>query len=96
MTASLLGGPKINNVIWSLDHMLMAHSEPALSLEVVNQTGDLLRPGQGYLDQSSFFFFFFFVFLGLHLQHTEFPRLGVELQLPVYTTATATQDLSRV
>ena len=30
--------------------------------------------------------------LGLHLQHMEVPKLGVEwgLQLPVYTTATAT------
>ena len=34
-------------------------------------------------------FFFFFVFLGLHLQHMEVPRLGVksELQSPAYTTA---------
>ena len=33
-------------------------------------------------------------FLGLHLRHTEVPRLGVksELQLPAYTTATATPD----
>ena len=32
-------------------------------------------------------------FLGPHLQHMEVPRLGVklELQLPAYTTATATQ-----
>ena len=30
--------------------------------------------------------------------HMEVPRLGVELevQLPAYTTATATQDLSRI
>ena len=36
--------------------------------------------------------------LGLHLQHMEVPRLGVqvELQLPAYTTATATPDLSRI
>ena len=35
-------------------------------------------------------------FLGLHQQHMEFPRLGVEseLQLPAYTTATATLDPS--
>ena len=41
-----------------------------------------------------FFFFFFFSFLGLHLQHMEVPRLGVnlELQLPAYITATAMQD----
>ena len=41
---------------------------------------------------------FFLLFLGLHSQHMEVPRLGVklELQLPAYTTATATQDLSHV
>ena len=39
-------------------------------------------------------FFFFF----LPLRHVEVPRLGVEseLWLPAYTTATATQDPSRV
>ena len=37
------------------------------------------------------------LFLGWHVRHMEVPRLGVqlELQLLVYTTATATQDLSR-
>ena len=41
--------------------------------------------------------FFFFCFLGLNPRHTEVPRLGVEseLQLLAYTTAIATQDLSR-
>ena len=41
---------------------------------------------------------FFFFFLGPHLWHMKVPRLGLEsqLQLPAYTTATATQDLSRV
>ena len=40
----------------------------------------------------------FWVFLGLHPQHMKVPRLGVEseLQLPAYTTATATQDPSLV
>ena len=35
-------------------------------------------------------------FLGLHLEHTKVPRLGVELelQLPAYTTAMVTPDLS--
>ena len=44
------------------------------------------------------FFFFSFCFLGPHSQHKEVPRLGVksELQLPAYTTATATQDLNRI
>ena len=39
--------------------------------------------------------FCFVSFLGLHLQHIEGPRLGVklELHLPAYTTATATQDV---
>ena len=37
-------------------------------------------------------------FLGPHLQHMEFPRLGVklELQLPACATATAMRDLSSV
>ena len=47
------------------------------------------------------FFFCFFLFLGLQVQHMEeAPRLGVEseLQLPAYTTATATttRDLSHI
>ena len=43
-------------------------------------------------------FFCLFVFLGMHLQHTEVPRLGVklELQLLTYTTATVMPDLSLV
>ena len=42
--------------------------------------------------------FFFFCFLGLHTQHTEVPRLGVEseLQLPAYISATLMQDPSRI
>ena len=42
--------------------------------------------------------FLFFGFLGLHLCHVEVPRLGVELelQLPAYTTATATSDPSHI
>ena len=40
--------------------------------------------------------FFFFLILGPHLQHMEVLRLEVEseLQLPVYTIDTATQDPS--
>ena len=42
-------------------------------------------------------FFGLFVFLGPHPRHMEVPRPGVssEFQPPAYTTATATQDLSR-
>ena len=38
------------------------------------------------------------VFLGLHSQHMEVPKLGVksELKMSAYTTATATQDLSLI
>ena len=41
---------------------------------------------------------FLFFFLGLHLRHMDVPRLGVEseLQLPAYTTATATLDPSHI
>ena len=45
-----------------------------------------------------FFFFLPFFFLGLHLQHMEVPRLGVELELRLlaYATVTATWDLSHI
>ena len=45
-----------------------------------------------------FYFFLSFIFSGPHLWHMEIPRLGVqlELQLPAYTTATATPDPSHV
>ena len=45
-----------------------------------------------------FFFPSFFLFLGLHLQHMEIPRLGVEseLHLLAYTTVTAIQDPSHI
>ena len=59
-----------------------------------------LGPNQGpwaKTTSGNFFFLFFFV-LGLHAQHMEVPELRVELklQLPAYSTATATRDLSRV
>ena len=43
-------------------------------------------------------YFFIFCFLGLHPQHVDVPRLGVEseLYLLAYTTATAMPDLSHV
>ena len=47
---------------------------------------------------SLFFNLFLSSFLGPNSQHMEVPRLEVEseLQLPAYTTATATRDPSRV
>ena len=46
----------------------------------------------------SYTFLLLFFFLRLNPQHMEVPRPGVvvELQLPAYATATATQDLSLV
>ena len=44
-------------------------------------------------------FFFFFAFLGLHLQHTEVPRLGDQWEQevhPAYATAQATWDPSLI
>ena len=48
--------------------------------------------------QRLYFLLFVFLFLGLHLQHMEVPRLGVEseLQLLAYTTAIATWNLSSI
>ena len=44
------------------------------------------------------YLFIYFALLGMHLWHREVPRLGAEseLQLPVYTTATAMEDVSHV
>ena len=45
--------------------------------------------------QKQIFLFFLFLFLGLHVQHVEFPRLEVELELQqlACAIATATWDL---
>ena len=49
-----------------------------------------------FFSSGSFTFFFFFFFKGWQVQHTEVPRLGVELEpkLAAYATATAMPDLS--
>ena len=51
-----------------------------------------------YIQEILFYFLLVFFFLGPHLQHMDVPRLGAkpELQLPAYTTATATPDLSQI
>ena len=43
-------------------------------------------------------FFIYLFFLGLHPQHIDVPRLGVEaeVQLPAYATVTATSDPSPI
>ena len=51
------------------------------------------------IPEAMLLFIYLFIYLtSIFLQHMEVPRLEVklELQLPVYTTATATPDLSPV
>ena len=73
--------------IWSL----ASFSLPEL-IQMAKVQGHLL--GCGTREHS--FMGLIFLFLGPHLQHMEIPGLGVELklQLPAYTIATATPDLS--
>ena len=71
------------------------HDELQKAELIINKISPfLLSIGRFYL----FLFLFFFSFLRLHPQHLEVPRLGAEfeLQLPAYTTATATWDPSHV
>ena len=58
----------------------------------------MLKTSELYTLFYLFIFIFIFCFLELHLWHIKVPRLGVksELELPDYTTATATPDLSCV
>ena len=53
---------------------------------------------QGFVDPHFCFVLFCSAFLGLQPRPMKVPRLGVklELQLPTYTTATATWDLSHI
>ena len=53
------------------------------------------KPPTFFCQPESFFFFFLF-FLGSHLQHMEIPRPGIESELQLPATATATQDPSCV
>ena len=68
-----------------------------MSLWILILVGFIATEPQWELPLIFFFVLTFFVFfLGLHPWPMEVPRLGVksELQLPAYTTATATWDLS--
>ena len=58
----------------------------------------LFKANQSFMYSTNVKAFFFLFFLGPHLQHTEVPRLGVELELhlPAYTTATAMPDPSLI
>ena len=68
--------------------------EVSSPVKYLNGLRTLLRT----FEVTTIFLFVWLVFLGLHLQHTEVPRLGVksELQLLASTTATATRDPSHI
>ena len=50
---------------------------------------------QGSWVETRFTLFFFLVFLGQHLQDMKVPRLGVESELQLLASATATATLDR-
>ena len=85
-----------------LDALLKIHYFPLSCFIFFFYCSNLLITSSEQIHTTFFFFFLFFllVFLGLHPWHMEVSRLGVEseLQLPPYTTATATAtpDLSRI
>ena len=62
------------------------------------KTPNITSPLLEWLFYLFVYLFIYFCFLGQHSRHMEVPRLGVEveLQLPAYTTATATPYLSCV
>jgi len=77
----------------------LCSTQAALSserLEVFLPLGVIFGTGYQARGSRSPLYFILFVFLGLHPQHMEVPRLEaeVELQLPACTTAPATQGLS--
>ena len=69
--------------LWTCNHVSVLSSEKGISYTT-------------YLSLVGLEFFFFF--LAPHPWHMEVPRLGVklQLQLPAYTTVTATQDPSHI
>ena len=73
--------------MFTLERRRFRERSPTISRTIVWK-----RFGTGLL------FIYLFVFLALHPQQMEVPRLGVksELQLPAYTRATATPDPSHV
>lgn len=96
----LLSPERLHSDRNTLTHTLMYTLSPTSSYTVDThaQMHNSLTVIHGHKHSHVPFFFFFFVFLGLHPRHMEVPRLGVEseLQLPAYTTATATPDPSCV
>ena len=91
---------KVPGLSWSINYFISLSSTSISCL--INCISVYLTPEKIRIFMSLFYFILFylilFCFLGPHPQHREDPRLGFEseLQLPVYTIATAMQDPSRV
>ena len=97
-TASMRGsGTSTNWGSWTMSAVLEL-LQIICALCTWARTDDLLWPNLVWDCFFFCFFFFCFCFLGLNPQHMEVPRLGdeSELQLLIYTTAAATQDLSLI
>ena len=79
-------------------HLALAKQRLSNYIQKVKMKGYTSAPSALSPDNHRENFFFFLVFLGLHPQHMEIPRLGVkpELQLLAYATVIAMQDLSHI
>ena len=80
--------------IYFMDSLLERNSKPLQYYFIFPSAVQL----KVWADALTFYKLSFFCSLGLHLQYMKVPRLGVEskLQLPDYTTATATWEPSHV
>ena len=69
-----------------------------VNIILVNKSLEVNLLSKAYSRVNFLFIYLFFCFLGPHLQHMKVPKIGIklELQLPTYTTATATRDMSCV
>ena len=100
MGAILVSLPSLAEALLARDRRAqVVPGERPLSGQTAPRGNPALRPRRTF--PACFFFLFvclFFLYYGPHPWHMEVPRLGVklELQLPVYTRATATPDPSRI
>ena len=95
LVATHTGLPTITR-LWHADHYFFGLSLSLVKTQDLGSSLPLSPPNSLFSSSSSSFFYF--VFLGSYLWHMEVPRLGVELELRLLATATATamQDPSCV
>ena len=88
---------RIAFLIYLPDNLFLVHRN-APDVDFVSCTFNVFAYSNSFLVVSLGFSFYLSVFLGLHLQHMEVPRLGVELELQplTYTTTIEMSDLSRI